>query len=146
MKYLLTLFLLLQISNPLNAHWEETNFGYDALKLKELKASGLFQLIELRHYSRVVTKWCSLTDEYSEFIDYQKTVNAKREKFFHKCILDHSEKGSSIPYSQIKESCEFFAEDKYKMKMEEPPEPHWEHEITKELINSEVNEYYCHEH
>ena len=36
--------------------------------------------------------------------------------------------------------------DKYKMKMEEPPEPIWVHEITKELIRSEGNEYYCHEH
>ena len=83
MKYFLILILLFQISNPLNAHWEKNEPNVAERLLLD------------------ITKWCSLSDEYIKWIDYSRKINQKREKHFHKCILKHSTKESTIPFSQI---------------------------------------------
>ena len=126
MKYLLTLFLLLQMSSSLNAHWVDEPSAVDKVSIN-------------------VTEWCSLSDEYIKWIDYSRKINQKREKHFHKCILKHSKNESTIPFSQIKESCQYFANEKYK-KTQRQPSSDWTHDITGETVPQIARYSICHEH
>lgn len=89
-------------------------------------------------------KWCTLTKEQSKVNEKWAKVMKKRDKFFHTCILDHSKKGSSVPFNQIEESCDYLAKDKH----EGPKETEFAyiHKTTKEKFTFENYEYGCHEH
>ena len=60
--------------------------------------------------------YCDLNPDYQTYEEYEDEINKieyKRELHYHKCILKHSRKESSMPSGNIKRACEFLANDKY---------------------------------
>ena len=57
--------------------------------------------------------YCDLNPEWRKYDNKKKKVEYKRELHYHKCILKHSTKESSMPSGNIERACEFLAEDKY---------------------------------
>ena len=63
---------------------------------------------------------CIDNPEHEKWLENNQRIFDKQDVYFNKCILDYAKSESSIPFFQIKDSCKILAEDKYKIKGEEP--------------------------
>lgn len=85
-------------------------------------------------------EYCIENPEYTKWLSKNKKVLDKRNINYHKCILEHSKKGSSLNEETIMQSCWVISKDKFKTKGAEPQE--YQHVFTKETGSSNI----CHKH
>ena len=89
-----------------------------------------------------INKYCEETIEYKKWYEMNKKILDNRNVYFHKCILDHSKKESSLSEETIFNSCSIISQDKYQTKGEEPLKKYM-HKDTQEFGS---NYLICHEH
>lgn len=85
-------------------------------------------------------EYCHETIKYKQWYEKNRKILDKRNVFFHKCILDHAKKGSSLDEETIMRSCYVISKDKYKTKSDRPAK--FQHVITREFGSADI----CHKH